>query len=763
MERTIISSIGGLLLVCSAQAQNIVGYEYWFDQNHAARIYVPVAPNTTVNLQNAQLNTTGLSLGQHQACLRWKDQPAVGQSRWSSVVCRTLQLGQPGPWEIIAVRYWVGTPANDSDPLIRTKYFDTPQTTLTYIGLLDLCGYPTAPPQTLKLQLLDNHGQWSSVVTRSVTINAAGSLGAPSITASATTFCPGQVVTFTATPQTGSGFATPTGYNWQIPSGNGWSAQPSNGNTIVVTIGSTTGSVQAAATNFCGTGPLGGMTVTLPAAPDQVAFINGPLQACVGSNVTYSVPATPPGITFNWSIAGNGWSPTSGTGPSIPVVVGSTDATITVVAQNVCGVQAPPRTAQITVTAPPDAGSNGTLAICSDADSVNLFTYLQGTPGAGGVWRLNGVVVSSTYNPAINSPGVYTYTVSGSGPCADATASVTVTEPQAPDAGADATIAWCSNAGTQIMVSNLGGTPDGGGTWTGPSATGGVFNPATMLGGVYTYTVNGTAPCSSASATLNISVQQAPNAGTGGTLELCAGSLPIMLTDALGSGVALNGSWNGPDGPFAGIFTPGSNTEGSYTYTVQGTGACADANSTLNVNVMQLQLTGINGPSWVPVVETLLYTATPLLIDAESIVWILPPGWTWAMADTDTLDATAFLVPPAQADTFTICAQAFGGGCTGDTVCFESIVTVGVEEISDGGFGLIIFPNPNDGRFTVRMPSASEPMLVRVLDALGRVIASSVLTGERINLDLSEHPSGTYVIQWTTPTRWGASRIVVTR
>ena len=72
MARSLTLSICCTLLACSMQAQmpNIVGYEYWFDQNHASRIYVPVTPGTVVDLANAQLNTNGLSLGQHQACFR---------------------------------------------------------------------------------------------------------------------------------------------------------------------------------------------------------------------------------------------------------------------------------------------------------------------------------------------------------------------------------------------------------------------------------------------------------------------------------------------------------------------------------------------------------------------------------------------------------------------------------------------------------------------------------------------------------------------
>lgn len=759
MVRTVTLLISGLLLAYAAIAQNIVGYEYWFDQDHAQRIYVVVTPGNVVDLQNAQLNTNGLSLGQHQACLRWKDQPAVGQARWSSVVCRSLEVGQPGPWEIVAVRYWVGSPTDDQDPLVRYKYFANPQAAISYNGQLDLCGYP-AGTQSLCLQLLDNHGQWSSVVTRPVTVNAAGSLGMPTITASASTFCPGDVITFSATPQTGPGFATPTGYMWQIPTGNGWSALPSDSSSIVVTIGNVAGSVQAAATNLCGSGPLGVMQVNPPPAPDQVPFINGPLQACAGSEATYTVPEVP-GLTYDWQING-GWSASGGPGPSITTVVGPANATISVVAQNACGMQAPPRVESIAVTMPPNAGMDGPLVICSNSSPVNLFIGLLGSPDPGGVWHHNGIPFSGFYNPVLDVPGVYTYTVNGMGPCPNGTASVTVSEPLAPSAGADATLALCSNAGVQVLTNALGGTPDANGSWSGPSNTNGLFDPATMSAGVYTYTVVGALPCANASATLTISIQQAPNAGTGGLLELCTGSAPVVLLSQLDGNPALNGTWTGPQGgPVLGIFTPGQDEEGTYTYTVQGSGACADAGAMLEVNVMDLELTGIDGPTSVALIDTLTYTALPGLADADSIVWTLPPGWGWAPEDADHYDAIAVLIPSVQAAAGDVCAKAFGGLCVGNEVC--QYLMVGMSELVDVTAGPIIYPNPSDGGFIVHLPSELRSVHLRVINALGQEVASFQNRNGDFTLDLSILATGIYELHWMTDEQRGTESLIISR
>ncbi|MCB9193060.1 MAG: hypothetical protein H6597_00885 [Flavobacteriales bacterium] len=194
-------------------------------------------------------------------------------------------------------------------------------------------------------------------------------------------------------------------------------------------------------------------------------------------------------------------------------------------------------TAQVTVNinAAPDAGLDGNSTLCESSAAINLLAQLGGTPDGGGAWSGPSPVVGGQYDPATMTPGVYTYTVTGTAPCANATADVTVVENAAPDAGLDGNSTLCESSAAINLLAQLGGTPDGGGAWNGPSpVVGGQYDPATMTPGVYTYTVTGTAPCANATADVTVVENAAPDAGLDGNSTLCETSAAINLLAQLG-------------------------------------------------------------------------------------------------------------------------------------------------------------------------------------------------------------------------------------
>src|SRR5690606_29445277 len=104
---------------------------------------------------------------------------------------------------------------------------------------------------------------------------------------------------------------------------------------------------------------------------------------------------------------------------------------------------------------------------------------LGGTPDTGGTWSPALASGTGVFDPAIDLSGVYTYTVTGTAPCGNDTAMVTVNIIPSPDAGFDGSLDLCDNSSPVDLFTILGGTPDTGGTWSPALASGtGVFDPA---------------------------------------------------------------------------------------------------------------------------------------------------------------------------------------------------------------------------------------------------------------------------------------------
>jgi gliding motility-associated-like protein len=379
----------------------------------------------------------------------------------------------------------------------------------------------------------------------------------------------------------------------------------------------------------------------------------------------------------------------------------------------------------VNVTAEPNAGSNGQLSICSNGNSALLFNSLGGTPATGGTWTRNGNTVSGTYNPSVHDPGVFTYTVAGSGPCANAQATVTVSETQAPNAGGNTSTAVCATAAAFNMTPLLTGTPQPG-TWSfGGNSHSALFVPGLDAAGAYLYTVPGTGPCPAAVSTLTISVIQPPQAGTNGSLLLCSNVLPFVLYSEL-DGADFGGTWTGPGGSThsAGfVFNPGTTTPGDYIYSVPAATPCPASQATLSVFVNDAARAGgdvsVSFCSNGPAVD--LFTVLPgnpdpsgswidsggAAFDGTFVPGTTPPGtFTYIVpgsspCGSDSADVTVSIDPAPNAGT-----SALHVACSSQPA-FSMIGKLGGTPQSGGTWtGPLPATTPHDGIF---FPSTSTP------------------------------------------------------
>ncbi|MBX2979746.1 MAG: gliding motility-associated C-terminal domain-containing protein [Flavobacteriales bacterium] len=242
----------------------------------------------------------------------------------------------------------------------------------------------------------------------------------------------------------------------------------------------------------------------------------------------------------------------------------------------------------VSISAAANAGSSATTSVCDNGAAIALFPLLGAAANAGGTWSGPGGAMNGSFTPGVDAAGIYTYTVSGPAPCPAVSSSVTVNVILSPNAGSDATLTLCSSGSAQDLFPLLGAAAQAGGSWVGPggSAFGGTFDPAVHAAGVYVYTVNGTAPCANASATVTVNISAAANAGSSATTSVCDNGAAVALFPLLGAAANAGGTWSGPGGAMNGSFTPGVDAAGIYSYTVSGPAPCPAVSSSVTVNVI---------------------------------------------------------------------------------------------------------------------------------------------------------------------------------
>lgn len=271
----------------------------------------------------------------------------------------------------------------------------------------------TATDGTLSVTAENSCGT-SAALTTNITINTLPD--APSaFTASSATVCQGESgVAYEVAAVNGA-----TNYNWSY-SGNGATV---NGSGSAITIDfdntATDGTLSITAENSCGTGSAATLNITVNKLPETPANLAGDNTLCEGATATYTVDAET-GVTYNWTLP-NGWTGASTTN-EIEVVTNAASGTLSITAENNCGVSAAADIA-IAINAAPIVTLDSFATVCDDAA---LLTLTGGSP-IGGVYLVDGNV-ATTIDPAALGVGthVITYTFEDANGCSNA-ASETIT------------------------------------------------------------------------------------------------------------------------------------------------------------------------------------------------------------------------------------------------------------------------------------------------------------------------------------------------
>uniref|UniRef100_UPI002869F71F choice-of-anchor L domain-containing protein n=1 Tax=Flavobacterium sp. TaxID=239 RepID=UPI002869F71F len=344
-------------------------------------------------------------------------------------------------------------------------------------------------------------------------------------------------------------------------------------------------------------------TINVNAQPD--AGVDGSTGICDSSTIAIDLYSL---ITAEQS--GGTWARSTGSGGLFNSVLGtftplsgatSSTFTYSLIGTSPCSNDS--SLATVNINAQPNAGLDGSTAICdSSSVLIDLYGLIAGEQ-TGGIWsRTSGTggtfdAANGTFIPGVGATtSIFKYTLIGTSPCLDDDSLATVNINTQPNAGVDgAPQVVCESASTTVDLFALISGEQPGGTWARTSGTGGNFNAsagtfiplAGSTSSTFTYTILGTAPCTNDSSLATVDILPMANIllTSGVSIQnLCINTSisPIQYTtnNAISASITSGGLPLGVNAIFsAGVLTiSGTALEtGTFNFVVSTLGGCSSA------------------------------------------------------------------------------------------------------------------------------------------------------------------------------------------
>ncbi len=244
----------------------------------------------------------------------------------------------------------------------------------------------------------------------------------------------------------------------------------------------------------------------------------------------------------------------------------------------------------------PDPGIDAQVGVCPDAFPFDMSTYLGGTPDAGGQWEnAANVDVDPIFDPIVDLPGTYEYTIIGNTPCPTLSSTLTITFTDGIDAGEDAILEICESAAAIDLYTVLNGSPDAGGSWLDPNGNpfDGILDPSAHISGNYIYTVQ-SAGCPDEMSTVSVAINSNVNAGADDAISSCFYIPFFDLNSLLDANAGNNGVWLDALGNeiSSNLTVDGGQTE-SFQYFIDG-GACPNDVADFEIEFLMIAQAGVD-------------------------------------------------------------------------------------------------------------------------------------------------------------------------
>lgn len=286
-------------------------------------------------------------------------------------------------------------------------------------------------------------------------------------------------------------------------------------------------------------------------------------------------------------------------------------------------------------------------------------------------------------------------------------------------------------AGTSVVLNGSGGSTNGY-TWsTGATTFSTTVNPSVTT----TYTLIGTGPNSCTnSAVKTITVNPKPVIGVAGNDVICTGSPANLILSG-----ADTYTWNGTANPGSVTVSPAVTTTYSASGTYTATGCSQNSLVTVTVN---------------PLPSLNISTTNTLLCAGETATLSVSGAATYTWSDSS--NGTEIVVTPVSTSNYSVIGVD-GNGCSNNAVFAQNVsACTGVNELHQQPNYFSVFPNPNNGAFTIQ---AQDPDIVTIANELGQVVGTVVLSREnQFTQHINYLESGIYFLSGKT----GRSRVIVT-
>ncbi len=481
-------------------------------------------------------------------------------------------------------------------------------------------------------------------------------------------------------------------------------------------------------TNACGTAST---WVTFQVDTTVVAHpITGPNTVCIGGSITMS--NVNPSSRGHWNVAvGN--ASISGTGSLTGVSYGVD--TVFYTYTNACNsVSSTPKVVRI------DTGlTAGTISTSTHTLCVGSWTRFSSTH-PGGMWFSSDFAVATPDTAGFltargQGTAIVSYVFFDACGAFVATDTLHVQSPALPIGGSDSVGVGATETITDLVA---------GGSWSSTASSIFTVDSATGLvtgvsagSGLVTYTVTNICGTTHATKTIYVGVPPTPNAITGPD-TVCPGDTVHFANTFAGGywGMSNNSARIALDGSAIG--------DSAYHHdTVMYSYHNAFGTSTVYKDVY------VNG------VPRITYIDTPshMSVGLSYRIVARPAGGTWVSGDVTKvsfISGNMFVILRA-GDVPLVYTVSNACGTSVDTFWVRTGSASGIENVNSNESFLNVYPNPNNGNFSVNLIAPSEvDVNIVVTNVLGQKVKEATVKSNTINEFILNQPAGMYQLEATT-------------